>query len=180
MVAIAVPVMIGFGVWQLQRLQWKEAQLAALAQNSSAPIVDLGEGPIPEDAQFRHVALTLHCSGGSSAPRAGRNLKGVTGFSHIGRCKAGGRDILLDAGWSERPEPVEMPSGALRVKGVLVKSGTGGWLLVEKGGVPPLAASAPPGIDTISNNHLSYAIQWFAFAATLAVIYAVWLRRRLR
>ena len=31
-----------------------------------------------------------------------------------------------------------------------------------------------------SNNHMAYAVQWFLFAATALVIYAVALRRRMR
>ena len=45
--------------------------------------------------------------------------------------------------------------------------------------LPPLLPSAPPTIDTIPNNHLSYAVQWFSFAAILAIIYGLWMRRRL-
>ncbi len=30
------------------------------------------------------------------------------------------------------------------------------------------------------NNHLSYAVQWFSFAATALIIYALALRRRRR
>jgi surfeit locus 1 family protein len=43
---------------------------------------------------------------------------------------------------------------------------------------PGLEASAPPSPANIPNNHLSYAIQWFAFALIAAVIYALALRRR--
>ena len=43
---------------------------------------------------------------------------------------------------------------------------------------PGLEASAPPSPDTIPNNHLSYAIQWFLFALIAVVIYALALRWR--
>jgi surfeit locus 1 family protein len=48
---------------------------------------------------------------------------------------------------------------------------------------PPLAGlgpSTPPALDTIPNNHRSYAFQWFAFAAIALVIFALALRRRRR
>ena len=48
---------------------------------------------------------------------------------------------------------------------------------------PPLAgleANARPDPASIPNNHLSYAIQWFLFALTALVIYAIALRKRLR
>ena len=45
---------------------------------------------------------------------------------------------------------------------------------------PGLVASALPTPDSIPNNHLSYAIQWFLFAAIAGVIYVLALKRRER
>jgi surfeit locus 1 family protein len=48
---------------------------------------------------------------------------------------------------------------------------------------PPLAglaANARPDPADIPNNHWSYAVQWFLFAGTALVIYALALRKRLR
>ena len=48
---------------------------------------------------------------------------------------------------------------------------------------PPLAglqASARPDPAATANNHLSYAVQWFLFAASALVIYALAVRKRLR
>jgi surfeit locus 1 family protein len=42
-----------------------------------------------------------------------------------------------------------------------------------------LELSARPDPKDIPNNHLSYAVQWFLFAATALVIYAIALRKRL-
>lgn len=177
MVAIAVPTMLGFGIWQLQRMAWKEALLSQLATNSASPLADLGAGPIPADAQFRQVRLKLECPGGPSDQRAGRNLEGQSGYSHLIGCRAGNQSVRLDAGWTARPDPVPLPAVAGPVEGRLVESGEGVWILVASAANPPLAPSAPPGPETISNNHLSYAIQWFSFAAILAAIYALFLRR---
>jgi cytochrome oxidase assembly protein ShyY1 len=35
---------------------------------------------------------------------------------------------------------------------------------------PPLVPSQPVAIDSVPNNHMSYAFQWFFFAATALVI----------
>ncbi|MDB5686282.1 MAG: surfeit locus 1 family protein, partial [Rhizorhabdus sp.] len=43
-----------------------------------------------------------------------------------------------------------------------------------------LEPSVPPSIADIPNNHRGYAVQWFIFALTAAIIYAIALRRRLR
>ena len=176
MVAIALPILIGFGFWQLQRMQWKAALLIELAANSTAPLLDIGSQPIPQNAQFRLVRLKLECGAGAPTIRAGRNLDGQTGYSHLARCQAGVEQVTLDYGWSARPDTVPLGSDNGLVEGTLVRSGKG-WLIVNSAATAPLFPSASPGLDTISNNHLSYAIQWFSFAAILAVIYALYVRR---
>lgn len=177
MVLLALPILIGFGVWQLQRAQWKEALLEDLARNSEAPLIDLGPGPIPHTAQFRLVRLTLACPGGPATLRAGRNLQGQSGYSALTDCKAGPTPVTRDAGWSPRPDTRTLPPVTASFEGRLVKGESNSWLLVQSTADAPLVASAPPGPETISNNHLSYAVQWFSFAAILATIYGLWLRR---
>jgi surfeit locus 1 family protein len=68
--AIAMAILIGLGVWQLQRLKWKEGLLAHIAalQSASAqpvgPVLDtLGQG---RDVDFTRVSVT--CPGLASAP----------------------------------------------------------------------------------------------------------------
>lgn len=177
MVAIAVPILTGFGVWQLQRMAWKEALLADLARNSTAPLLDLADGPIPADAQFRLVRLQLSCAGGPATLKAGRSLGGQSGYSAHGDCLAGQVSVVRDLGWQPRPEPLQLTPVTAAFEGRLVKGEGDGWILVQARTKAPLVPSAPPGIETISNNHLSYAIQWFSFATILAVIYGLWLRR---
>lgn len=177
MVAVALPILAGFGVWQLQRAQWKETLLTELARNTDAALLDLGTGPIPADAQFRLVRIQLSCPGGLADLRAGRNLAGQSGYSYLASCTAGDTGVTRDTGWSPRPEPLSILGGTETFEGRLVKDGGDSWILVESSSAPPLEPSAPPGLDTISNSHLSYAVQWFSFAAILAVIYGLWLRR---
>jgi surfeit locus 1 family protein len=45
---------------------------------------------------------------------------------------------------------------------------------------PPagMRAVAQPDPKSVTNNHLSYAVQWFFFAAAALVIYLLALRRR--
>jgi surfeit locus 1 family protein len=177
MVLLALPILIGFGIWQLQRMEWKQALLEDLARNQSLPLIDLGAGPIPDDAQFRLVRLELACPGGLAELRAGRSLEGQSGYSYLTDCRAGDQAVTRDTGWAPRPEPLSVLGGTASFEGRLVRGRGDSWLLVQAQAAPPLTPSAPPGTDTISNNHLSYAIQWFSFAAILAVIYGLWLRR---
>ena len=53
-------------------------------------------------------------------------------------------------------------------------------MLVADRPAPGLRASARPSPDTVSNNHLFYAAQWFFFAVAALVIYALALRKRLK
>lgn len=177
MVAVAVPTLAGFGAWQLKRAHWKDALLAEYAVNMAAPLADLGDGPVPAGSQFKLVRLFVTCPAGLSEERAGRNLEGSTGYSHRVPCTAGGAPLILDAGWSARPDSLNLPAIAAGQEGRLVEDAAGGWILVARKAVPPLEASAPPSLETIPNNHLSYAVQWFSFATILAVIYGIWLRR---
>lgn len=177
MVAIALPILIGFGFWQLQRAEWKEALLVELAANSNAPLLVIDTNPIPDNAQFRRVRLFMECDAGEPVIRAGRNLAGKTGYSHLASCRGGGVPVLLDYGWSARPDTMSVAPDSGVVEGIMVRNADGGWLMVDSAAAPPLTPSAPPSLDTISNNHLSYAIQWFSFAAILAIIYALYLRR---
>ena len=52
------------------------------------------------------------------------------------------------------------------------------WHIVADPPLAGLIANARPDPRDIPNNHWSYAIQWFAFAATALIIYALALRRR--
>src|SRR5471032_2477848 len=60
--AIALAILVGLGVWQLQRLKWKEALLAGIARAEAAPARPIG--PILEalargrDETFVRVAVT--------------------------------------------------------------------------------------------------------------------------
>ncbi len=180
LVLLAVPVLIGFGVWQLQRMHWKDALLADLARNAGLPVASLEGNFDPETMLFRRVWADLRCEG-APQERAGRNLAGQSGYSVVFVCNTAHHMLSVNAGWAPRPglaKTIAPPSG--RYMGVLAPSAPSGPSLLGfylSAAPPPLLPSAPPSVDTISNNHLSYAVQWFSFAAILAVIYALWLRR---
>lgn len=180
MVAIAVPILIGFGIWQIQRAEWKAGVLAQLARNADLPPVALGDTFDMESMLFRRATAELQCDS-PATPRAGRNMQGAPGYSFLFPCRAGRQLLAVNAGWAPRPD---IPQGLLppagQHLGVLAPADPSKparlvfYLVAPQ---PPLVASAPPSIDTIPDNHQSYAIQWFSFAAILAVIYGLWLRR---
>lgn len=188
-VAAAIAVMIGLGVWQLQRAEWKERMLADLAAAPSRPAIDLdpslGAGDPPADLAFRRALVS--CTARDAAPvlRAGRTLDGVSGFSLFVPCRPGadgwaGR-IEVNAGWTRQADyrtPVTLAGITAGVIGTVEPDGP--IILTAATPAPGLAASAAPTIADIPNNHLMYAFQWFFFAATAALIYVLALRRRRR
>jgi surfeit locus 1 family protein len=170
--------MISLGVWQLHRLAWKEALLARYhqAQAMSADVPFPTRPGDVEAALYRHATVVCTRVLATSA-MAGRNAKDQPGWAHIARCALGGggeTDVVL--GWSEQPNDVKWAGG--QAMGVVGPGRSGEARLVAAPPLAGLAANETPDPRTIPNNHLSYAIQWFFFAATALVIYALALRKR--
>lgn len=177
MVILALPILLGLGVWQLQRAAWKADVLARLETNSGAPTLDLGDGAIPGDAEFRQVRITLSCAGGTPDRRAGRNTSGASGYSHLLPCTAAGERVWRNLGWTARADPIRVAGGTFEAEGRLVRDRDGDWVLFETATRPPLVPSAAPTVDTIPDNHLMYAVQWFGFALILVLVYAAYVVR---
>ncbi|TIX50571.1 SURF1 family protein [Alteraurantiacibacter aquimixticola] len=172
-VAAAIATMIGLGIWQLGRLEEKEALLARYeaAASNAQPLYELPEEPL--DALYRQSAFTCTQPGEWNAI-AGRNDRDQSGYVHIISCP--GADVVL--GWARGPDRVEWAGG--EVTGIIAPGGEAGWRLVAD---PPLAGLQPnatPDPAATPNNHLAYAGQWFFFALSALVIYVLALRRRSR
>lgn len=180
---LAIPVLIGLGVWQLQRMEWKNALHATLAAEAAKPMLDLGAGPLPAGMQFRQVGLLVDCPKQTPGGKMGYSPDGVIGYSVMLHCRAGADELLVDAGWGPRPDSWANVPGLWRpphkVTGMLIESehARPRYTLVADDAPAPLVPSARPTLDTIPNNHLSYAIQWFTFAALLGLIWWLYVRR---
>lgn len=175
LVLAAVAVMIGLGFWQIGRLHQKEA---LLARYHSAVSVG-AEAAWPHDAGKADAVLyrrthvrCVEVKGLSSI--AGRNSKGEAGLAQSADCLlANGGEAVVILGWSREPKAPDWQGG--EVVGIIAP---GPRIVAD----PPLAgleANALPDPSEIPNNHLSYAVQWFLFAATALVIYVLALRKRL-
>lgn len=188
LVAAAAAAMIGLGIWQLQRAQWKDRLLRDYLAASALPALDLDPliarpGAELPPLAFRRVLVTCRARNAEPELRGGRSGAGVGGYSYFVRCRPdaeglGGR-IVVNAGWSP------LPDGDLRLSLEGLVAGRLGTVeegeavtLTSARAAPPLAPSAAPSADNISNNHLFYAFQWFFFAAAALVIYALALRGR--
>ena len=194
-VALAVAAMIALGFWQLGRARWKEALLASYHVGEKAsPLYGVPADLPIEAVAFRrsHVLcrITTAATQLGGVDRAGR-----TGFRNIAGCALiDGRVIMADLGWSAIDARPALPAIGQRIEGsgllipdeVLARRvlgdepGATPLLFVLETAVAGLGPSVPPTIDQIPNNHRSYAVQWFLFAAVAATIFLLALRKRNR
>ena len=193
-VCAAIAMMIGLGLWQLQRADEKNTLLARYAVASKLPemaypAVQGGDGLL-----FRRAGgLCLE----PLIPRieGGLNARGDAGWRHIVSCRTGaeGPGMIVDIGWSRQFDFVAVwkggpvhgiisrqPDHRSLVARALGKGVAPGLMLVASQPADGLEPSAPPSISDVPNNHLAYAVQWFLFAAIAAIIYGLALRRRQR
>jgi cytochrome oxidase assembly protein ShyY1 len=188
-VSAAVATMIALGIWQLRRAKWKEDLLAQYTVAASMPAVDLdplldGRSALPP-LSFRRALISCEARDAEADIHAGRNLRDLVGQVYVIPCRPGasglaGR-IRVNMGWSERPDaPRRLSLHGLVAGRLSVVGEDGPVILTAATAPPPLVPSQPPAIDSIPNNHMSYAFQWFFFAAAALVIYVLALRRRLR
>lgn len=178
LVGAAVAAMIALGVWQLQRAEWKEGLLARYrqAQAMSASV------PWPETEAAMEASL-FRWSGFDCAQVTGvrttaaRSARGESGVAQVVRCALpGGGEAEAALGWSLPTEIVEWTGGP--VTGVIGPGGEFGGILYAAQNPAGLQPLAPPDPESLPNNHLAYAGQWFFFALTALVIYVLALRRR--
>jgi surfeit locus 1 family protein len=175
LVLAAIAVMVRLGFWQLDRLHQKEALLAhySAAETMSADV------PFPQDAAaaekvlYRHTTVDCREVANPSSI-AGSNAAGEPGLAHVVDCTlADGGKARVVLGWSQNPANPVWSGGV--VQGIVAP----GPRLVADPPLAGLAANARPDPSALPNNHLSYAVQWFLFAVTALVIYALALRKRL-
>ena len=218
---LALALLLGLGVWQLQRLAWKTALIAELAERAQEQAIVLPPAFLPEEMVYRRVYLSGRFLPGRelrSAPRVLSKRPGLYVYTPFELDD--GRQIIVERGWlpqrfedpTSRPQdPSEggLPEGRLAFDAMLLREGWQGsewlrpandpaknvWHYVDSlemaaaaglelpvsgvyaavlpeqlPGEYPLARR--PGVD-LRNDHLEYAITWFALAGILLVIYAM-------
>jgi surfeit locus 1 family protein len=172
MVALMTPTLIGLGVWQLQRADWKAEMLADLKAAPSLAPIDLDDLEAGAPVNFRRARATCFATDAAPQVVAGQNRDGANGYAYRFPCRDGVTAVI---GWAARPDVAVIPPAG-EVAGQVIESGR--TLLLYTDRAPsPLVPAAPPTLATIPDNHRAYAVQWFAFAAVLLAIYAVYLRR---
>ncbi|MEO7814489.1 MAG: SURF1 family protein [Sphingomicrobium sp.] len=181
LVAVAVATMVGLGLWQIRRAQWKSGLLAQYAAARTMPAIGWPTVPIKAPLPLFRKASGNCLRVANYRTRPGQNLSGEPGFVVIADCVTGaeGPGMAVEMGWSKDPAAGKGWAGGL-VSGIIAPDRDQRMRLVVDKPLQGLAASAPPSTDSIPNNHMSYAFQWFFFAITALVIYGIAVRKRLQ
>ncbi|MDP3263823.1 MAG: SURF1 family protein [Tabrizicola sp.] len=187
-------VLVSLGVWQLHRLEWKEAIIArAEARMAEAPIT-LPAMLDPVADRYRAVTATGRFTGEEAHVLTSTREMGP-GFLVIAAFETGGRRILIDRGFvPETEKTTPRPPSEATVVGNLnwpddVNSSTPPydadrqiWYGRDLGGIASLLGTEPVLViarehtgDSIipqpvttagfRNDHFNYAVTWFSLAA---------------
>lgn len=204
---VGVAVLLNLGLWQLRRLEVKEAKLAEVSAMLSAEPVPLPETVTEARDRYRGVAAEGVLTG--EAIFKLDSLKGVGPGKRVIAVleMAGGRRVLVDCGiWLDgdeaKPEvrkdvrvtgnldwpqetdsytpPPDPKTGlwfARDVAAMAADLGTEATLIVAREPVRDGIKPAPVDTSTIPNDHWQYAMTWFSLAAVWAVMTAALLWR---
>jgi len=98
---VALALLIGLGVWQVQRLRWKEGLIAAAEVAATKPPQPLDAVLSGDDVEFRKVLMV--CPGLATAPYVELQSihDGQAGVRLISACRPAGSDdvLLIDRGF---------------------------------------------------------------------------------
>lgn len=200
-------ILIGLGVWQMQRLAWKEAILAEIDARIGAAPVDLPAAPEAGADRYRPVAVAGQLTGEDLLVLVSRKQIGP-GYRVIAVLETDtGRRVLVDRGFlPEAARGLPRPAGAVAVTGNLhwpeevdgftpaPDARTGVWfardlpamaqalrtepvLIVARSDTGDGIEPMPVDSSAIPNDHLGYAIQWFSLAAVWVGMTAFFLWR---
>ena len=192
---VGAAILCALGVWQLQRLEWKEGILQEMEARLAADIVEIPANPTYETDNYRKVEVSGNLSGDELHVLTSRQPTGP-GFRVIRKLETlDGRDILVDLGYvPETEKKARRQDGAIIVLGNLIWPDEKDWFTplpnpdkniwfareVERmadalGTLPIMVAARETVPETemipmpvtlnIKNDHLEYAITWFGLMA---------------
>ncbi len=192
---VGCAILVALGLWQVERLAWKEGELAEIATRIAAAPVPLPAAPAPERDRYLPVAAEGLLTG--EEIRVLASVKRV-GAVHrlVSVLDVAGRRVLVDRGYVAADIEPDLAHGpfavtgnlhwpdevdrftpapdtaaglwfARDVDGIAAHLGTEPVMVVarEVSGFSPPATPLPVDTAHIPNDHLEYAITWFSLAA---------------
>lgn len=203
-----VAVLLGLGFWQVQRLSWKQATIAAIDARIADLPVTVPENPDPLTDKYLAVQATGTLTGQELHILTSHDVGPV--YRVIGVLDCNGREIMVDLGFVP-PEAKDTPRSAndMTIRGHLhwpdeadswtpapdgdlwfardvpamaAALGTEPVLIIVAAVSPPILGVTPLPIDSqdIPNDHLGYAITWFALAFVWAIMSGFFIWRMAR
>ena len=196
-------ILICLGIWQVQRLEWKQTKLATIEERLTAIPRTL---PLEYDAErdnYLPVTAAGYTAQGSIFVLVSRN---GPGFRRIVPFETEKRRVLLDQGFTKErrssksgvafevtgnlhwPDEVDNlftpePDGELwfarDVAAMAAALGTEPLMIVARSLSTAQSEVVPWPVGTggIPNNHFQYALTWFALAIVWILMTAFWLLR---
>lgn len=212
-------VLVGLGLWQLERREWKTALLADLAARQSAAPVPLPlDVARPKSLFYRPFRLVGRYLPDRNLFLVARTYQGQPGLNVVSPFQLDdGRVVLVNRGWAPDEAALggALPGEPTSVVAAAAPGGWGGmewlrpdnnpaenrWLWLDLPAMAKAAKVGPqavtalyfvrvptvgqpegyprpvPVVPDLPNNHLQYALTWFALALALLAIFALFHRR---
>lgn len=186
--------LISLGVWQVQRLGWKQDVLAEIEARIAADPVPVPETPDPGTDRYLPVQASGQLGETEVHVLVSRKQIGA-GYRIVTALETGGRRLLLDRGFvpdedRDAPRPpheVEVVGNlhwpddrtsatpandaagniwfARDIPAMAAELGTEPVLIIARSDTGDGVEPLPVGTEGIPNDHLNYAITWFSLAA---------------
>ena len=190
---VGAAILISLGVWQMQRLDWKQGILAEIDLQISGPAIPLPAAPDPETHRYAPVELT-GTIGRPEIPVLVSVKRVGPGYRLIVPFETEGRRVLLDQGFIPlEAKDLERPTGEVTIRGNLhwpdeidsytpdndldaniwfsrdvptlaAALGTEPLLIIAATQTDPSVTPLPVDSSAIPNDHMSYAVTWFSLA----------------
>ena len=205
---VVAAVFVRLGIWQLDRLHQRRARNAVVTARRSLPAVTVTSAALPVDSvRDRRVTLTGTWDYARERVWGARTYEGVPGVAVLTPLKiSSDAAVFVDRGWAPSADALHVDHTALREGDSATVTGLAFAAPRGRGDVDPvrLRDSLPyavasfiiqpspsdspavrlsdlrrwPASDLGDGPHLSYAIQWFAFAGIVLIGMGALLRKQ--
>lgn len=210
--------LISLGVWQLDRLKWKQQLIGRIEASLAEPKIKLPDKALVwRDLEYRKVSIVGMFVEGREARLFAMNERGVPGYHIFSRfLLRDGRNLIVNRGWVSRHtgdkelSDIRPRQGEVTLTGRVRLSQTKGpftpaneieanvWYFADLDAIAAFLSvsdAAPIFVELdddgtgrwprggvtrleIPNNHLQYAITWFALAGVFVFMFGLWQHSR--